>query len=246
MNVTERCNTVRKLRAAEDEKAALALLRFVADQSPTVRECAMSALRDVGGWLAAVAARALVTDPRPFVRSTAVATLAEVGSSVDLGRFIAAAQDPDWSVRTDAIPGLLRVGGHRTLAVLRSMVLRDPNPVVRRDAAIAISRHQMGPSLAQELVSALNRELSPIACVGLVYALYCLGDRARIEQLVEMLRHPDPLVRCNVVNSIEPPDIREEDRDYVVSAVRKLLAEDNHPGVIGDAKSLLARLTGPG
>ena len=104
----------------------------------------------------------------------------------------------------------------------------DGHPIVRRDAAAALG--QLGnPAVAPALERLLAAEREEQAQVGLLEALYWLGQRSRLSPLLTLLESHDECVRHAVVNSLAAI-LLPEDCPLAGPAIMMLLRREENRG----------------
>ena len=248
LEVRKRLTSIKKLRKSDrllevrelGESGSLIdsvlLLQLLDDPSWEVREEAVDALWSIGGALGRIGARAALGDPEWCVRSRGAEALEEIGTQLDVPRLLHALHDPEWVVRASAASSLGGLGNKRARKGLLA-ALGDPHPGVRRYAASALSRLQ-DPSIVPLLEEALARERENEARVGLLWALYRLGQGQRLDSVLALLQDTNYLVRCQVLDGLGM-GVRGEDRAKVRSALRSLLDAEAHAAVRDDAERAL-------
>ncbi len=127
------------------------------DADRDVRIAALLALRAIGDRRWAGRALAGLADPDPLVRGACAALLAALGPSPEeAAALLARAADPDWEV----VRALLDLAGRRAPGLLAHLpgwlpgALTDPDPAVRRTAALLL---EAAPDLARTRREALER-----------------------------------------------------------------------------------------
>ncbi len=140
----------------EIEKRALHfLLNETGDQTPLYRMHAIEALQETAPAEGKNRIRACARDEVPPVRFAAVFALGIIRDRESAELFRQAAEDNDRSVRIAGIFGLHRIGNPGRTSELASMLLNDPEPKVRANAALAIG--MLGePKSVKVLQRALN------------------------------------------------------------------------------------------
>ena len=237
----EQCDTIRNLAEGTSASADVVLLHLLDHRSPLVREESLKALFRRSKALVRLAARAVLDDANSLVRNAAAEVLGAVGTRPDGSRLTRALRDADWVVRASAAASLGYVGGKSAHPALKEAMRRDPHPVVRRDAAFALS-YAREQEVVPDLEQALAEETEEQARVGLLSALYVLGQRQRLPALLAFLRSGAPAVRRNVVNWV-PQLVLSEDRGQAAQALDDLLLVEDNPGLRTDAGSARERLT---
>jgi HEAT repeat protein len=235
----DRLETVRRLGEGSDPADEILLLYLLDHQSEWVREEAVDALEKRRGLLARIGVRAALGDPKYNVRNAAAEALGMIGSRRDVPWLLHTLQDPEWIVRCSAAEALGYLGGPRARRALLKALTEDPEPAVRMWVAGGIGSLQ-DESVVADLEQALEREDNPWVLSALVRALYRLGQRP-LAVYLGCLQHDDFLIRDQTLSGI-PWEVRPEDREQVIAAVRQLLEREEHRGVRGDAEAALRRM----
>lgn len=241
-NKHDRLQSIKDLAESNDAETELLLLYLLDDSSWEVRVEVVDALRAFNGPLTRLAMRASIEDSSDLVRDIAAEVLGDIGTARDIPRLIRALDDHAWNVRVSAAQSLGALGGRKAHQTLLNVLHRDSNAVVRREVALALSN--AGEQAILPLQKALDKDMDKISRVGLLYALYKLGERQQINALLELLYDEDYLVRHNIVNILEADMVRAEDRETVARAIRQLIQHEKNPGVKKDAEQTLASLMG--
>jgi HEAT repeat protein len=239
--VSERIDRLGELGADPDDEATLALLHSLDHRSWQVRAAAVVLLGNRGPAWARIAARASIQDPNALVRSEAADLLAEHGDQRDVTRLITALQDPAWTVRSSAAVSLGYRRGDRSKRALCGALQGERDPVARRDIAFALGSFP-GPDVQRCAEEQLVREKAEIVRLGLLWALYRCGERARLAEYLRYLDSTEWLVPENTINGLPYQDVLAEDHALVASALRRLLAGEPAPALRDSAERLLASL----
>jgi len=233
------------LRLGDDPSdcADLVLINLLDNTDPNIREQAMEVLCDRSNTFGRIAARALLEDSCTYVRNRAADVLGLVGKRLDAHRLRLSLRDSDWVVRASAADSLGRIGGKAAHPALVKGLKLDVNPVVRRDAAYALS-HARDKRMVPVLEAALSKEKSEQSRIGLFAGLYALGQHDRLSDLLGLLRSGDDIVRHATVNQIEEV-VLPADHNQAAQKLREMIAREDNPGVKSDAAELLEKLTTP-
>lgn len=130
------------LEKSADLLADMVLFQLLDLRSSEVREAALEALATRNETFGRIAARAMLEDANFLVRNAAAEILGQTGSRQDVRRLRRALPDDQWVMRATVVDSLERVGGKAVHPLLNHAMLHDPHPVVRRDAAFALSYAQ--------------------------------------------------------------------------------------------------------
>lgn len=238
----QRYDKISDLAESSSSSTDTVLLHLLGDQSPGVRETAMEILAERNEVLGRIAARAALDDSSSLVRDRAATILGEIGNGLDVRRLTHTLQDSDWVVRATAADSLGSIGVTAALPILKKAMVKDAHPVVRRDAAFALSySHQ--ENVIPDLEQALPEEAEEQAKIGILSALYALGQRGRLPALLELLQSEDSTVRHAVINSLTDI-VRPDDQNQAVQAIRDLVAHESNRGVRIDAEKAAEHLLG--
>ncbi|HAM35003.1 MAG TPA: hypothetical protein DEB40_07340 [Elusimicrobia bacterium] len=140
-----------------DSRAQRFLSAALLDSHDGVRFAAVMALGQIGGQGGAGLERLLRSDPSWWVRYAAAATLGRSRKPRAAGWLRRAARaDSAWQVRFQAVLALGELGTDAAIKAL-SNPLRDPEPMVRAGAALALARIG-GSGSAELLARSLERE----------------------------------------------------------------------------------------
>ncbi len=141
---------------------------------------------------ARIIARALVTDANESVRLKATEALGEVGNRRDFHALQICSQDSRWEIRASAYSSMASAAGRVALTQIRTG-LSDPNPIVRRYAAVALF-DVSGCAAQNELKELSDRESNKAARVGILYGLSRCGDTVAAGELKALCSETDPHV----------------------------------------------------
>lgn len=126
-------------RDGDAGRAAAAALVDIAVE-PARRSAAIEGLARQTGATMDVVVEALA-DPRPAARLTAAEALARMRHPRASAALVAALRDEDAAVRSAAVSGFGRLGTPAAAAVITALRDSDPDPAVRRKAAIVCRRY---------------------------------------------------------------------------------------------------------
>ena len=174
------------------------VIRALSDRSPTVRGAAVECLSGLGAKEAIAPLISKLEDSDSEVRMMAASGLGDLlqgkSSPPELVRRL---QDPNELVRIEAAESLGVIGDKKALPDLWK-ALTDSSSLVRSYVAGAIGELGSRKDIAR-LEEHLRDENSDTSRVGYYQALYKLGKRDALDQLLRMLSHSnDYRVRCAV------------------------------------------------
>ncbi len=124
------------------------------------------------------------------------------------GRLTNYLSDKSEAVRERAVLALGRVNDTLALDSLRRVLLSDPSPKVRGGAAFALSIWTWKVGKAT-LLEALPKENDPEALVAILLGLAKTYAREEYAQYISYVRHADPRVRAQTVQTLDMVNRRE-------------------------------------
>ncbi|MBI3271954.1 MAG: HEAT repeat domain-containing protein [Planctomycetes bacterium] len=156
-----------------------------------------------GAEIARAAVRAL-SDPDPQVRRAGTLVLAELGPKVRdaAPAVLEALCDSDPEVRAVARKVVVQLGRRVVPALLER--LKDSKPAVRAAAAEALTdlgwrAAEAGPAL---LAAAWDENAAVRAAAVAGFSCWCPRSGTEAQTVVELLRHPDPIVRRGAADAL--------------------------------------------
>ena len=234
-------NTAKHLLA---EASAVNILRDLNRRSSHKRYLALSNSENGSIELQLAVARIGVSDPDISIRSDGAMLIAQFGSSIDCFRITQLLADKDWMVRSSAVEAVNRVFGKKAEPILIRM-LGDQHYIVRRDAAVALGEAGSASSI-KILKDRLLTEKHDQAMLGIFEALFALGEREYLRQLVSLIESEHPGLRVAVWNGVielaELGPFTAEELDIVENAIRKTRSIDRNPSVNQVLDELSVRL----
>jgi HEAT repeat protein len=175
-------------------RAVPALIRSLDDPDDEVRGKSATALGRLGDRRSLQPLLGhLLTDPAPFVRVRIASTLSQFGEPEVIDRLVRSLGDSAWWVRMRGVEALEQIGPLAEGPLL--IALGDPNPEIRQRAAVSLERLGVPARLLQSIEQNDGADQAAATLVRLAGA----GTR---ELLVELLLHPSPVVRENVISAI--------------------------------------------
>lgn len=227
-----RYQAVRSLERHASPEALDALARLVqGDPAIPVRAAAVEALGAIGGARAAALLAPLAEAEEADLARSAIAALGRISHPDALAPLLEALRSSDAARRAEAALALGKHGGAGTAELLQWAAAVDPDSRVVQAAVDALE--EMGtPEAIAALISLTVEPGRREACVQ---ALARLG-REYPEALADGLRHPNPTVRCALVEALARAKHH---------AASELLAEalrDPHPSVRLAAVTAFRRL----
>lgn len=133
-------------------------------------------------------------------------------------------QDTDELVRIAAAESLRLIGDRKALPALWRAI-HDRSPIVRSYVAAAIGRLGNKKDAAR-LEKELKHETSEVAKVGICEAIYLLGQREVLKDLLVLLQSTDYRVRCATANALYEIKADETDAKIILRALRKVLRNE--------------------
>jgi len=232
---------IEALAKSVDPLADVVLFQLLDLRSPNVREKALNALADRDERMGRIAARASLEDTDWCVRNAAAEILGVFGNRQDVRRLRRALTDEHWVMRATVADSLGQIGGKAVHPHLLHAMTHDPHPVVRRDAAYALT-YARSAEIVPQLEKALDIEKAEQARQGLLSALVKLGQRERLVELLALLSSEDCSVRHAVIN-ILPECIDPADGAQVVATLQAALETEENAGVKGDGETTIQEIS---
>jgi len=154
---------------------------------------------------------------------------------------LASLVDAEWTVRCTAAEVLCAVPPCTSASPVIEKHLDDPEPIVRRTLAEALG--VMGNTASvRVLESKLASETSSQARLGMVGALYMLGQTNRLSEILTFLADDDYEVRCAAARQLGVLFTMTKN-DHVCRALGRLFAKDQSVPVreaVAEAMSQIA------
>jgi HEAT repeat protein len=217
---------IRSLHSRLDRRAVLRLTELLRNGDAAVREAAATEMRFRTQGPVKEALQSALRDRSPLVRRAAAESLGVNcrGSRRAPSMLIRLLRDPHPIVRLEATESLGYIGDRRVLPKIWAAA-RGGHPLVRSYAAAAIGGLGRGPD-RHRLERALKTESSNTARIGFYDALYRLGDKDRLFDIVALLRTQDYRVRCAAARTLSH-FVNRTNRGLILSALRLALASDH-------------------
>ncbi len=204
------------------------------DRSPTVRDKAVLLVTEHGLTEALPLVELLLRDNSEDVRYDAaecVGMLGKRGKSSHPG-LRALLSDKSALVRAQAAESLALMGDQGALPKV-ARLLGDRAPFVRSYAAAAIG-DMGGFKYLQRIRRVLRNEQSERARVGLLEALFRLGERGVLREFLGLLESPDYHIRCAVANALKLMPLEPSETQLALSALKKASGK---PLAVADAST---------
>jgi len=217
---------IRSLHNRLDRRAVLRLTELLRDGDTAVREAAAVEMRFRTQGPAKEALQSALQDRSPLVRRAAAESLGVNcrGSRRAPSMLIRLLVDPHPLVRLEAAESLGYIGDRRALPKIWAAA-RDGHPLVRSYAAAAIGGLGRRPD-RNRLERALKTERSDTARLGFYDALYRLGDKDRLFDVIALLRSQDYRVRCAAARTVSN-FVNRTNRGLILSALRLALTAEH-------------------
>ncbi len=258
-----RAAAARALGQVEGGDALTALLEALGDTEPWVRYQAVRAIeRHASPEAVEPLAQLVRSDSAIPVRAAAIEALGAIGGSRVVALLAPLVDAEEADLARSAIAALGRIAHPDAILPLLE-ALRSPDVMRRVEAAAALGRHAESgvvellqwtaavdpdPRVVQAAVDALERMATPEALAALLSLSADPGrhevciralarpSQGRIEALARGLHHPNPAVRCAVV------EVLARLKHPAASDLLAGALEDGHPSVRLAAVTALARL----
>jgi HEAT repeat protein len=206
-----------------------------------IREAAVDALYSIGARRALSPILGALSDRSWKVRMRA----AQLAGRLLAGRkvrpeFLKLLRDPHYLVRLQAAESLAEIGDRAAIRLLRR-TLRDRSPLVRSYAAATIGELG-GPREEAVLQSSLHHEKSAQARLGLLAALYALGDTSALSLLVALLESDDFEVRLGTAATLVRSIAKAANARDIEKKIRKALRHEESVNARYHLRHLLKEL----
>lgn len=197
-----------------------ALPSVLKDRSPAVREQAVLLVTKHRLTEAALLVERLLKDRNELVRHNAAECVGILGDSDSPHPGLRSLlSDRSALVRAQAAESLGLVGDEGALPRL-TRLLGDKTPYVRSYAACAIGCLR-GFAWLNKIRQILKNEKSELARVGMLEALFLLGERAVLAEFLVLLESSDYHVRCSAANALEVMPLNASEKQVALTALRK-------------------------
>lgn len=165
-----------------ERQAVRFLLTESDDPSPLHRMHAIEALQDGAPVSGRARIRAALRDPVPPVRFAALMASGTLRDRESIEAFRVAAEDNDRSVRVGGLFALHRVGDTRRTGEMASLLLRDPDPQVRGNTALAIGK--LGEPKSIKLLTQGLKDTNELVRLQVMQSMVMLGDAKATRDLL--------------------------------------------------------------
>lgn len=218
--IRDRIDALERL-ASGNTSAFLSKLRSALDdRSPAVRERAVLLVTEHGLTEASLLVERLLKDRNELVRHNAAECVGILGDNESPHPGLRALlSDRSALVRAQAAESLGLVGDEGALPKL-TRLLGDRTPYVRSYAASAIGYLQ-GFAHRKRIRQTLENEKSEVARVGMLEALFLMGERSTLPEFLGLLESSDYHVRCGVANALEVMPLDASETKVAVTALLK-------------------------
>jgi HEAT repeat protein len=212
-----------------------AIKRSLTDRSPTVRAAALDLVREADVNEVEDQVRKTLLDKHRSVRYTAVETLGALHEDEGIAArwLYPLLEDPFPLVRVEALEALVRIGDRQALNLITKR-LDDNDGLVRSYAAWSIAQLG-GTRYVSKIIQRASTENDDIAKVGMVDALFTLGDKTQFPRLLEFLFSDDYLVRCAAANALGAAKLTAK---QLRAAIQAVTYAAEHPLVRGDKTTM--------
>ncbi len=189
------------------------------DPSPSVRIAAIRVVAEHEVEAAIPFVEGLLNDRSEKVRIAAVECLGTFhgASGFSYEKLHALLEDASFLVRIETLESLALLRDFEALPKIASL-LSDGNPLVRAFAARSIAVLD-GRSYIQAVQDVLKKEKEDAAKVGLLEALFILGEEDALSPFLRLLSSDDYRVRCSVANSLENMPLKRPQAETVIAAL---------------------------
>ena len=160
-------------------------------------------------------------------------------SSVGCAILCTMSNDSDPMVRVEAVDSLSNYVNHESYQCLR-ISAADPDGLVRAYAAYGLAvvgQHVESNDTLRILHEMLVNEKCDRVRVGILEALYILGEVCYLPEMIQLFETDDYLVRCSVIYALD--EIADENNhEALMSFLRNTDFSDEFPAVISALEQL--------
>lgn len=160
-------------------------------------------------------------------------------SRVGCAILCAMSNDSDPMVRVEAVDSLSNYVSHESYRCL-CISAADPDDLVRAYAAygVAVVGQHVEPNNAQRILHEMfAHEKCDRVRVGILEALYILGEVRYLPEMLQLYENDDYLVRCSVIYALD--EIADNNNyEALVSFLRNVDFSDEFPAVISAIEQL--------
>ena len=238
----ERANALERLPKNHEKDNLRKLLNALTDTSPLVRVAAVEGLGTLRKTEALSHLAASLGDANAEVRMRAAEG---IGLIIKSGRspsaLVKSLEDPDELVRIAVVISLGRIRDVKTLPALRK-VISDKSALVRRYVSVAVAKFGRSEDV-RKLQRALNRERSETARLGYYQALYLLGKKDLLFEMLKLLTSKDYRIRCAAAHTLSEIPVDRFQRQLVVAAIHERYRAEETVAAKSSFRTALARLT---
>lgn len=220
--VSERVKALESLAKIRHPSIFEEAMKALSDRSPSVRAVAVECLAGLGTRDAIAPLVSRLDDPDNEVRMLAVGSLGDLLRGKTPPALLRKLQDSNELVRIETAESIGAIGDKQALTALWKS-LDDKSPLVRSYVAGAIGELGNKKDMVK-LADRLRKEKSDTSKVGYYQALYKLGKRDVLDELLHMLSHSkDYRVRCAVSKILS--DIVQDKKGalFIQTALQKAL-----------------------
>jgi len=220
--VSQRIDALAALDPSGGHDCAPQILKALKDRSPSIRTNAVELIKlhSIISLLPQVEDR--LEDSRWLVRTEAAVCIGEIlePSGKPHSGLRKLLKDPNWVVRIDAMESLAMLEDLGAMTQIAKL-LKDENGIVRSYAATILSE-KCGHTYKPQISKLLQTENDPHGRLGFLAALFSMGDRHLLPQLLDFLQSEVYQVRCAVIHNLEDLPLNEAERSTIVKAFLKL------------------------
>ena len=134
-------------------------------------------------------------------------------------------EDPEELVRIQAVESVEAIGDKKALPKLWKAI-HDPSPLVRRYAGGAIGSLGRKADIKRLWIT-LKNERSARAKIGILQALFELGETSVLPSFFKLLKSKDYLVRCAVTHTLSDVIVNSTNFEMVLATLRNALKTES-------------------
>jgi HEAT repeat protein len=243
--VSQRIDALAALDPSEGHDCGPQISKALKDRSPSIRTNAVQLIKlhSLISLLPQVEAR--LDDSSWMVRTEAAVCIGEIlePNGTPHSGLRKLLKDPNWVVRIDAMESLAMLEDLGSMPQIAKL-LEDENGIVRSYAAKNLAE-KCGHAYKPKISKLLQSENDPHARVGFLAAMYRMGDRNLLPQLLAFLKSEIYQIRCSVIHSVEDLPLSEVERATVIKTLLKLRRNEPTIAVKSTITTALKTLRNP-
>ncbi len=227
-----------KLSEYKDRRILDEILKLARNDKDDVRESVVEILALYDADEARAALRRALQDKASFVKMKAAAGLGAQMDSTSIEYIGKMMKDKDELVRLEAVEALGLIGDVEAEKYLLKAMRDDTGALVRGHAAEALAKiksKNASAAISEKLVT----EHQGHARLRMLGALYGLGNKAVLPEIIKFLKSKSFRLRCVAVNKLSDI-VTKSNRDVIFEEMNKLKKVEQSPAVKSAIKNFFA------